>query len=308
VTADLRIIVGVTGGIAAYKTPSLIRLFQKNRVEVKVVCTEAALTLVAQQTLQTISAHAVYTDGSVQQFDMAHIELAQWADLLLVCPATANTIAKIAHGIADNLLTTIALSFQKRMVIAPAMNSAMWQSSATQENVERLRSRGALVLPVGVGELACGDSGPGRLIDLETIVQCVVSEASPRRLAGKKILISSGPTCEPIDTVRVISNRSSGKMGAALARAAQAAGADLVTFGPVFATPSKAAYGPPVGLPALTAAVAALAIPVFALGGVDQDSAPACLAAGARLAAIRAVLGAVDPAAAAARLAALLAR
>jgi len=242
VTADLRIILGVTGGIAAYKTPSLIRLFQKNGVDVKVVCTDAALSLVAEQTLRTISGYTVYTDDPLRHFDMAHITLSKWAHFLLVCPATANTIAKLAHGIADNLLTTLALSFENRMVLAPAMNSAMWLNALTRENVERLISRGAMVLPVGVGDLACGDAGPGRLVDLETIVQCMLFQASPKPLAGKKVLISSGPTCEPLDAVRVIGNRSSGKMGAALAQAAHFAGANVT----VVSGPAGASFPPGV--------------------------------------------------------------
>ncbi|HEX7510255.1 MAG TPA: bifunctional phosphopantothenoylcysteine decarboxylase/phosphopantothenate--cysteine ligase CoaBC [Chitinivibrionales bacterium] len=235
-SVDLRIILGISGGIAAYKTPSLIRLFQKNDVAVKTVCTNAALTLVAQQTLRTISGYPVYTDNPSGPIDMAHIDLAKWADYMLVCPATANTLAKMAHGIADNLLTSLALSFEKRLIIAPAMNTAMWQNAVTRENVERLRDRGALLLPVGDGDLACGDCGPGRLIDLEVIVHSVLSMRFPRQLAGKKVLISSGPTCEPIDAVRVIGNRSSGKMGAALAHAARAAGAEvIVVSGPAAA-------------------------------------------------------------------------
>jgi phosphopantothenoylcysteine decarboxylase/phosphopantothenate--cysteine ligase len=164
---------------------------------------------------------------------MEHIALAKWADFLLICPATANTIAKIAHGIADNLLTSLALSFEKRIVIAPAMNTAMWENSATKENIKTLITRGAHVLPVGEGELACGDIGSGRLIELETVVDFIASLKTPKYLAHKKVLISSGPTCEPLDPVRVITNRSSGKMGAALARAAWLAGAQVtIVSGP----------------------------------------------------------------------------
>jgi phosphopantothenoylcysteine decarboxylase/phosphopantothenate--cysteine ligase len=237
VARNLRIILGVTGGIAAYKTPSLIRLFQKKDVEVKVVCTNAAQTLVAQQTLCTISGHTVYTDDPVVALDMAHLSLAAWADFLLVCPATANSIAKIAHGVADNLLTSLALSFEHRMVIAPAMNTAMWLNAATRENIELLIRRGACVLPVDEGDLACGDAGPGRLLSLETIVDFMLSLNSVKRLAHKKILISSGPTREPIDAVRFISNRSSGKMGAALARAAWIAGGRVTVVSGPAATP-----------------------------------------------------------------------
>jgi len=233
IVADLRIVLGISGGIAAYKTPSLVRLFQKGGFEVKVVLTTAARSLVSDLTLHTVSGNPVYFDGPLGDWDMEHIALAQWADFLLICPATANTIAKIAHGIADNLLTSLALSFEKRIVIAPAMNTAMWENSATKENIKTLITRGTHVLPVGEGELACGDIGSGRLIELETIVDFIASLKTPKYFAHKKVLISLGPTCEPIDPVRVITNRSSGKMGAALARAAWLAGAQVtVVSGP----------------------------------------------------------------------------
>lgn len=233
---NLRIVLGISGGIAAYKTPALVRLFQKNGAEVKAVCTPAAREFVSDLTLRTITGNPVYIDGLAGDPDMEHIALAKWADFCLVCPATANTIAKIAHGIADNLLTTLVLSFEKRLVIAPAMNTAMWRNPATRENVAALVRRGVYVLPVGVGDLACGNEGPGRLIELETIVDYVLSLNTPKLLAHKKVLISSGPTFEPIDPVRAITNRSSGKMGAALAQAAWLAGAQVtVVSGPASA-------------------------------------------------------------------------
>lgn len=236
VGANLRIILGISGGIAAYKTPFLIRLFQKSGTEVRAVRTPAACAFISDMTLSTITGHTVYTDGPAANPDMDHIALAKWADVCLVCPATANTIAKIAHGIADNLLTSLALSFENRLVIAPAMNTAMWRNSATRENIATLVRRGVYVLPVGTGDLACGDEGPGRLIELETIVDFILSLNTPKVLAHKKVLISSGPTCEALDPVRVISNRSSGKMGAALAHAAWLAGAQVtVVSGPAFA-------------------------------------------------------------------------
>jgi phosphopantothenoylcysteine decarboxylase/phosphopantothenate--cysteine ligase len=182
--------------------------------------------------------------------EMAHIELAKWGEFLLVCPATANTIAKLAHGIADNLLTTLALSFEKRLLIAPAMNTAMWDNAAVRSNIALLTSRGARVLPVDEGALACGDEGAGRLVPVETILDYVLWGLRPQVLAGKRVLISSGPTTEPIDAVRVISNRSSGKMGAMLARAAQLAGARVCVV------TGRAPVRPPWGcrvIPATTA-------------------------------------------------------
>lgn len=233
-----RVVLGITGGIAAYKTPELVRLLGKNNVAVKVVLTPEARPLVGEETLRVVSCNPVYTDGSPASPDMAHIELAKWGQLLLVCPATANTIAKIAHGIADNLLTTLTLSFEKRIILAPAMNTAMWNNAAVRTNVALCASRGAIVLPVDEGELACGDEGAGRLLPVETIADCVLAGLRPRLLSGKKVLISSGPTQEPIDPVRVISNRSSGKMGAMLARAAILAGADVcVVHGPSAVVP-----------------------------------------------------------------------
>ncbi|MCL2218695.1 MAG: bifunctional phosphopantothenoylcysteine decarboxylase/phosphopantothenate synthase [Chitinispirillia bacterium] len=257
-----RVVVAVTGGIAAYKVPLLVRLLRKNGCEVKVVMTEAARPLVGVEALRTLSGNPVYTDsagGAPPQHDMGHIRLSEWADLLLVCPATANTIAKMACGIADNLLTTLALSVpEKKIIIAPAMNCVMWANAATQSNVEALRGRGVNVLPVEDGELACGVSGPGRMLGIDKIASFVMSfpcgeplcsagmpvdgglpagkslpvdkspAVTPDSLKGKTVLISSGPTEEPIDPVRVITNRSSGKMGAALAGAALSAGARVV--------------------------------------------------------------------------------
>lgn len=265
VGANLRIILGISGGIAAYKTPSLVRLLQKSGTEVKAVCTPAARAFIGDLTLSTITGHTVYIDGPVHGPDMEHIELAKWADVCLVCPATANTIAKIAHGISDNLLTSLVLSFEKRLVIAPAMNTAMWQNTATQENIALLVRRGVYVLPVGEGDLACGDEGPGRLIELGTIVDYVHSLITPKLLAHKKVLISSGPTCEPIDPVRIISNRSSGRMGAALAHAAWLAGAQVT----VISGPASAPLPPAVRVIRVTTALEMLRIMEQEFAGTD---------------------------------------
>jgi phosphopantothenoylcysteine decarboxylase / phosphopantothenate---cysteine ligase len=238
-----RIILGITGGIAAYKMPQLVRLLAKDGTNVAVVLTPDALGLVGEEALRVVSKHPVYCKDrpGPDAHDMAHIELARWAQYLLVCPASANTIAKLAHGIADNLLTTLALSFEGRLLIAPAMNTNMWENRATQKNIATLASRGARIMPVDSGELACSDKGRGRLLPLETIVDFVRSAFLPRSLAGKKVLISSGPTVEPLDAVRVITNRSSGKMGACLARAGILSGAEVV----VVSGPSRIA--PPAG-------------------------------------------------------------
>ena len=243
-----RILIGITGGIAAYKIPLLVRLLRKNGCEVKTVLTPAARQLVGVEALRTLSGNPVYIDGE-SLYDMGHIRLSEWADVLLIAPATANTIAKIAHGVADNLLTTLALSIpEERVIIAPAMNCVMWRNGATRANVAALEARGASVMPVEEGELACGVSGPGRMPDVDEIARRVLafwsdsslpdSNPSPNNgsslsLAGKRVLISSGPTEEPIDPVRAITNRSSGKMGAALASAALSMGARVtVVSGP----------------------------------------------------------------------------
>ncbi len=235
---DTRIVIGVTGGIAAYKIPHLVRLLRKKGAETKVVLTPHALPLVSIEVLRTLSGNAVYHDGAAVH-DMDHIRLTQWADFLLVAPATANTIAKIAHGIADNLLTSIALAFPPpRTIIAPAMNTAMWENRATRDNVALLSKSNYCVLPVGEGELACGDEGAGRMIEVEAIVDALVQQLQgSKSLSGKRVLISSGPTEEPIDPVRMITNRSSGKMGAALAREALRLGAEVTVVSGPAATP-----------------------------------------------------------------------
>ena len=236
-----RILVGITGGIAAYKVPQLIRLLKKNGADVKVVCTPGAFRFVGDEALRTVSGHPVYCDA-VALHDVEHIRLSEWADYFLICPATANTIAKIAHGIADNLLTTIALSIpSEKTAVAPAMNTVMWENRATRENIAALKKRGITVLPVGEGELACGASGQGRMLETDAIADFVMSMIpASGALKGKRVLISSGPTEEPLDPVRMITNRSSGKMGAALARAALVEGATVT----VVTGPARAALPP----------------------------------------------------------------
>jgi len=240
-----KVLIGITGGIAAYKIPSLVRILRKNGCEVKVALTNAARSLVGIEALRTLSGSPVYLDadaGGGAEYDMGHIRLSEWADLFLVCPATANTIAKIAGGIADNLLSTLALSIPvEKIIVAPAMNCVMWANSAVQANINTLTARGITVLPVETGELACGVSGPGRMLGIEEIGRRALSRLNgdkslrsdelrkiSSKLKGKTVLISSGPTEEPLDPVRVITNRSSGKMGAALAGAALSAGARVI--------------------------------------------------------------------------------
>lgn len=236
---DLRILLGITGGIAAYKCPELIRQLKAEGVEVQVVCTKSALHFVTETTLHAVSGHPVYSDlwNAQTQNAMQHIELARNADLILIAPASANFLAHLAHGFADDLLTNLCLAAPGPIIVAPAMNEKMWLNPATQKNVCILKEHGVHVLPVAIGEQACGDSGPGRMLEPTEILSHLKEQFIPKHslyLRGKKVLITAGPTQEALDPVRYLSNRSSGKMGYALAEAAIRAGATVhVISGPV---------------------------------------------------------------------------
>lgn len=224
------ILIGITGGIAAFKICELIRKFKKSGANVKVVCTPNSLNFVTKLTLQNLSQNEVYVEEfDVKNWKPEHISLADEADVMLIAPATANTIAKISQGIADNLLTSIACAFSKKMIIAPAMNCNMWNNPTVQENISKLRLRGVEVLDTERGFLACGYNGKGRLCSLDTIYKAVedVLECS-QQLKGKKVVVTSGGTIEDIDPVRYISNYSSGKMGKAIADMARLMGAEVV--------------------------------------------------------------------------------
>lgn len=224
------ILIGITGGIAAYKMCELIRRFKKSGANVKVVCTPNALNFVTKLTLQNLSQNQVYVEEfDIKDWKPEHISLADEADIMLIAPATANTISKIAQGFADNLLTSIACAFSKKMIIAPAMNCNMWNNPAIQENLSKLKSRGIEILDPESGFLACGYLGKGRLCSLDKIFNTVCKELSySEKLKGKKVVITSGGTIEDIDPVRYISNYSSGKMGFALANCAKSMGAEVV--------------------------------------------------------------------------------
>lgn len=224
------ILIGITGGIAAYKICDLIRLFKKNGANVKVVATENALNFVTKPTLQTLSQNPV----AIEQFDIEeykpeHISLADEADIFVIAPASANTISKLANGICDNLLTSIACAFKKPIILAPAMNCNMWENPVIQENIQKLESLEYSVLYPEEGFLACGYNGSGRLCPIETIYEKTVEVLeNKKKLLHKKIVITAGGTREKIDSVRFISNFSSGKMGIALADEAYAQGAQVV--------------------------------------------------------------------------------
>jgi len=222
------ILLGVTGGIAAYKTPELVRLFKKKNVNVDVVVSHSSEAFVTPTTLSVVSENRVWTEKDMLDPSSPHLVLSKKSDILLIAPATANIIAKCACGIADSLLTMIYLSFKGQVVMAPSMHTEMWDHKATQANIETLRSRGVWVIDPMDGDLACGDSGMGRLSDLDWIVEFVRMVRLPRlNLKGKKILITSGGTTEEIDPVRVITNKSSGKLGLNLAKRAHFEGADV---------------------------------------------------------------------------------
>lgn len=226
------VLVGITGGIAAYKVCELIRLYKKNGYAVKVAATPNAFNFVTELTLATLSDNEVYSDSfDIKEYKPEHISLCDECDIFVIAPATANTISKIANGICDNLLTSVACAFSKPVLIAPAMNTNMWNNPFVQENLEKLKRNGYRVVEPESGYLACGTTGEGRLAAVETIYKATLSvldEAEiTKTLEGKKVLITTGGTVEKIDPVRYISNFSSGKMGLALADIAHKKGADV---------------------------------------------------------------------------------
>lgn len=230
------ILVGITGGIAAYKICSLIRLYKKSGANVRVVVTPSALNFVTKLTLQTLSDNEVYVENfEVEEYKPGHISLSDEADVFVIAPATANTISKIANGICDNLLLSTACAFKKPFLLAPAMNTGMWENDFVQENISKLQAKGYHILNPNSGFLACGTNGTGRMVEVEDIYEKTVEILSQKKnLLGKKILITAGGTREKIDPVRYITNCSSGKMGIALADCAYEMGANVTlvsTFG-----------------------------------------------------------------------------
>lgn len=229
------ILIGITGGIAAYKICELIRMFKRANANVRVICTPNALNFVTKLTLQNLSQNEVgIEEFELKEFKPEHISYADEADIMVIAPATANTISKLANGICDNLLTSIACAFRKQIIIAPAMNCGMWENKFVQENIQKLQNAGRIILEPESGYLACGYEGKGRLCKLETIFDKTVEVLkTEKNLSGKKIVITCGGTIEEIDSVRYISNYSSGKMGIALADAAYAQGADVILISTV---------------------------------------------------------------------------
>jgi phosphopantothenoylcysteine decarboxylase/phosphopantothenate--cysteine ligase len=233
---NIKILLAVTGGIAAYKSAELVRLLRKENAEVRVVMTHAAQQFVTPLTFQALSGYPVATEllDVNQENAMGHINLARWADMLIVAPASADIIAKFSHGIADDLLATLYLAAECPVYIAPAMNQAMWHKTVTQENLKRLRHHGVSIIGPEAGDQACGEQGYGRMTEPSDICTRLIGNQTTSVLQGKSVLISAGPTREPLDPVRYISNRSSGKMGYALAESAIAEGASVtLVSGPV---------------------------------------------------------------------------
>lgn len=236
-TQPRRILLGVTGGIAAYKSPDLVRRLIERNAEVQVVMSRGAQHFVTPLTFQAVSGRPVRTDlwDEAAEAAMGHIELARWAEEIVIAPATAECLARLAHGFADDLLTTVCLASSAPITVAPAMNRQMWANAAVQDNVRILQQRGIRVLGPGVGEQACGDVGAGRMLEpVEIADELFAAHPVAGPLSGLKVVVTAGPTRERIDPVRFISNRSSGKMGYAVAEAARNAGAKVVLVsGPV---------------------------------------------------------------------------
>ena len=249
------ILIGVTGGIAAYKVVEVASRLKKSGANVRVMMTSAATEFVSPRTFEEITGNAVFVEmfGDAAHFHVAHVALADFADLILIAPATANFLAKAAHGVADDLLTTTILASDKPLLIAPSMNTKMFLNPATQDNLKALKARGVKILEPAVGELACGTSGKGRLP--EPVDICAVVEkffASEPILSGKKVLVTAGGTIEPIDPVRYIGNRSSGRMGYEIAKSAVNSGAEVVLVS------GKSEIEPPNGLKAFIKVESAL--------------------------------------------------
>ncbi len=231
-----RIVLGVSGGIAAYKSAELVRGLRRRGSEVQVVMTRGASRFITATTLQALSGRPVRKSlwDAAAEAAMSHIELARWAEAIVIAPASADTLARLAQGRADDLLTTLCLASEAPLWLAPAMNRVMWAHAATRSNLQTLEARGARVIGPGVGDQACGEVGAGRMSEPEDIITALSAPVGQRELAGRRVLISAGPTLEDIDPVRFLGNRSSGRMGFALAEAARAAGAEVqLIAGPV---------------------------------------------------------------------------
>ncbi|HET7671279.1 MAG TPA: bifunctional phosphopantothenoylcysteine decarboxylase/phosphopantothenate--cysteine ligase CoaBC [Burkholderiales bacterium] len=231
-----KILLGLTGGVAAYKAAELTRVLVKAGADVRVAMTEAATRFITPVTLQALSGQPVWTDmwDARVPDNMGHIELSRDRDVVVVAPASADFLAKLANGLADDLLSTLCVARRCPLLVAPAMNVEMWQNAATQRNIARLREDGVVIAGPAAGDQACGEVGMGRMLEPAAIAAEIEAQLAPKGLAGRRVLVTAGPTQEPVDPVRVLTNLSSGKMGYAVARAAQEAGAQVtLVSGPV---------------------------------------------------------------------------
>jgi phosphopantothenoylcysteine decarboxylase/phosphopantothenate--cysteine ligase len=247
-----QIILGLTGGIAAYKSAEIVRRLQDQGATVRVVMTRAAQEFITPLTMQALSGHPVHLDllDAEAEAGMGHIELARWADLVLVAPASANFIARLAGGRSDDLLSALCVATRAPIAIAPAMNQGMWHNESTQDNLARLQERGVIQFGPAAGSQACGDVGLGRMLEPPDIVERTAARFQTGLLAGKRVVITAGPTREPLDPVRYLSNHSSGKMGYAVAEAAVEAGARVL----LISGPTSLAAPPRVELQRVTTA------------------------------------------------------
>ena len=234
--SNKKILLCITGGIAAYKTPELTRIFKKNKADVRIIMTQSAKEFVASLSLQAVSGNQIHYSllDEEAELGMSHIELAKWADVILIAPCTAESIARLAQGRANDLMSAVILASDAELFIAPAMNTKMWQDKVTQMNVDTLKIKNINFIGPDIGEQACGDIGKGRMSEPYDIASAIADSFSSSSLNGKRILITAGPTVEPIDPVRYLTNNSSGKMGYALAEIAYLAGAEVYLIsGPV---------------------------------------------------------------------------
>lgn len=261
----MRVVVGITGGIAAFKAVSIVREFVRAGHDVQVVATEAALRFVGRPTLEALSRNVVHSDLYEGVAEVRHVAIGQSADLVVIAPATANTIAKLATGLADDLLGNTVLATTAPIVIAPAMHTEMWLNPATQANIATLRERGVVVVGPASGQLTGDDSGPGRMSEPDEILAAALAAAGSRDLAGRRILITAGGTREAIDPVRYVGNRSSGRQGVALAAAAAARGADVTLIGANLEVPAP----PGVTLVTVSSALELQDAAREAVGGTD---------------------------------------
>lgn len=247
--ANKHVVLGVTGGIAAYKSADLARRLREYGAEVRVVMTPGAEHFITPLTMQAVSANPVHTSllDPAAEAGMGHIELARWADTVLVAPATANFLSRLAHGAADDLLTALCLATKVRISVAPAMNQQMWRDQATQENMEILNRRGVHILGPAEGDQACGDTGPGRMLEPGELVEALSGTFQPGLLENSRVIVTAGPTWEALDPVRGVTNHSSGKMGYAVAEAAAEQGAHVtLVTGPTALPPPASVDTVPV--------------------------------------------------------------